>query len=364
MNRKKWWYNSAKNVFMGVFIVLLQVWSIQGCTENTTSGELSAQAEQNHEHEVGQNLDVLTTSSAVTCPRGTVDWPGGADHTPPCNGEEDPGEGLRCFGYAASRAFWSAGFTECFPECMGWEDRINNGNSPFFERIEVLNESDFLSKVCVGDIIEYGQSLHYAFVTKLASTPPGTLDQIFITDANRNEHGKVRSWMQRRRICDEEGCRYIESEEIPMECGIDYRSTEETAQKVKEDRGMQAITGIIRPLTINYLPPATPVVEINDPANGNPRHFKWNGDDIADGYKVYRRLDSYPGNPNGTYELIADFTETEYYDTSVELWSEGTAGPRATAFYKVVSYHRLKQSDDSNIYVLDVRDLDSNDDSF
>ncbi len=103
--------------------------------------------------------------------------------------------------------------------------------------------------------------------------------------------------------------------------------------------------------TKSPLPPPLPAAP-NIAKYNHPDHPKigWFAVDDADGYKVYRSITDFPGNPNGTYYQIATITSTNYIDSECLLTKE----KERQAYYKVKAYNSTGDSPFSNLVAFTV----------
>jgi len=330
-----------KAVGKGLLIVALLM-MVGSCQTTPTESRKSNQIPDPGKTSLSKDVHFPQLSGQSGCVSSqTASYNGPQDHTPPCNGYE-PGGGLKCWAYAPAKAFELTGqYSACNPECLGQADRI--ANSIYFEQIPVANNSDFFNKVCYGDVVQLNQGMHYVVVLRDGQT----FGSIKITDANRYGDGKVRTYMDR--YCLEwEGkdcLEWVESEVKPLACGYEYLSIHESLQDAVNIHGYP--TKIYRRKDISTPPPSPPAAPVISGVyyQSHPKIY-WNAVSGATGYKIYKRIDEYPGDPNGSYNLFTTISGTSLVDYGETQWVG--SGPKWKAWYKVKAYNASGDSDYSN----------------
>lgn len=91
-------------------------------------------------------------------------------------------------------------------------------------------------------------------------------------------------------------------------------------------------------------PPSAPSIPASVQNNNCSPKISWNSVSNATGYKVYRAFN----NPGGTYGKIATISATSYTDSSQQIWSCDSTGPKESVYYKVKAYNNGGESSFSN----------------
>ena len=259
-----------------------------------------------------------------SCPRTeTATYSGPAGYAPPSGGIQ-PGGTLKCFAYAAVKAYEIVGnYPNSDASCMGSDDIMASSN--WFEEITFSDNTDFFNKICRGDVVQHNQGQHYSVVTLVAGN---SFQSIMITDANRFRNGIIRTYQQPE--YDDRRDK-MNGTSMNSGCAQEIFSVNENLQAVIDEQGAPTKIYRTKNITINTTPPAAPFIyKLYDPTH--PK-FYWNPVNTATEYEIYKKEDSYPGDPNGAYVLLTTTTNTFFIDTSEEKWSG--FGPKSKVWYKV-----------------------------
>ncbi len=94
--------------------------------------------------------------------------------------------------------------------------------------------------------------------------------------------------------------------------------------------------------------PAAPTISASWIRIARKDHPKisWASVQGADGYKLYRKIEDYPGDPNGTYTLFQTTSGTSY--TDLGFCSYSAPSQRLKVWYKVRAYNDVGDSANSN----------------